>query len=385
MKGIRILIGMVVLYGSAVLESIGAPPPRNQVFKVFHHRVEAEPGSVPFLELGKLIFSFSEEPVIDLLNSGSSASGNTVQRTFFFPMTEIANDECRQMLQSIAQNNAATSYKINFDVVDKPAPGLRFVVTYDHEKVGMTYATMESTGQYKRLIITFYDKGQIKRIKNAHEPVLRTACHTRKPGVIVDCGHGGSDCGAKGCFNMSEKDINLEVGTYVANLLRKKGFDVFLTRSADVAIALDERTVMTASNMSAEIFISIHTNAAPNIQASGIETFFFDIANYCKGTDMPTRLISALMHDRCVKSQMLAQYIHQSVLTYAKHKQPDVIDRNVKQSFLQVLAGAAVPSALVELGFLTNHNEASLIKDKHYKMLLAAGICEGIVRYFEQY
>ena len=52
-----------------------------------------------------------------------------------------------------------------------------------------------------------------------------------------------------------------------------------------MAIALDERTVMTASNKSAAIFVSIHTNAAPNIQASGIETFFFDVSNYCKGTD----------------------------------------------------------------------------------------------------
>ena len=90
------------------------------------------------------------------------------------------------------------------------------------------------------------------------------------------------------------------------------------------------------------------------------------------------------MHDRCAHSQLLAQNIHQSVLTYAKQKQPDVIDRSVKQSFLQVLVGASVPAALVELGFLTNQQEAALIKDKHYKMLLAAGICEGIVRYFEQ-
>jgi N-acetylmuramoyl-L-alanine amidase len=383
MKGIRLLIiGIIVVYGFIALDSISVPPP-NQLFKVFHHRVEAEPGSVPFLELGKLIFSFSAEPKIDLLNNGAIGSGKTWKRTFFFPTTEVATDECREMLQSIAQNKVHSFYKINFEIVDKPVKGLLFIVTYDHEKVGMTYAILESTGLHKRLIVTFYDKNQIKRIKNAQESVLRTACEVRKPGVIVDCGHGGSDSGAQGCFNLTEKDINLEVGTYVANLLRKKGFDVFLTRSTDVAIALDERTVMTASNKAAAVFVSIHTNAAPNIHAAGIETFFFDVANYCKGYDKHSRLISALLHDRCAESQLLAQNIHQSVLAYAKYKQPDVIDREVKESFLQVLVGSAVPSALVELGFLTNQHEASLMQDKHYKMLLAAGICEGIVRYFE--
>lgn len=382
MKGTCILTAIIVLNGF-IADSISAPPKYNQLFKVFHHRVEAEPGSVPFLELGKVIFSFSAEPKVDVLNNSSAEHGNLWQRTFFFPMTEIATAECREMLQAIAQKKATTAYKINFETVDKPVQGLRFIVTYDHEKVGMTYAIMESTGQHKRLIITFYDKDQIKRIKNAQESVLRTACHVRKLGVIVDCGHGGCDSGAKGWFSLTEKDVNLEVGIYVANLLRKKGFDVFLTRSADVGIALDERTVMTASNKAATIFVSIHTNAAPNIHASGIETFFFDVSNYCKGDDKPSRLITALLHDRCAKSQLLAQHIHQSVIAYAKHKQPDVIDRKVKQSFLQVLAGSAVPSALVELGFLTNQKEATLINDKNYKMLLAAGICEGIVHYFE--
>lgn len=383
MKRTRILVlGGFILYGLGAVESIGAPPRCNQLFKVFHHRVEAKPGSVPFLELGKLIFSFASEPKIDLLNP-AARSGNQCQRTFFFPMMEVASSECKDMLHSIARTTISP-YKISFDIIDKPVQGLRFTVTYDHGKVGMTYAVMESTGEHKRLIITFYDKDQIKKIKNAQESVLRTAYQVRKTGIIVDCGHGGSDCGASGYYNLSEKEVNLEVGMYVANLLRKKGFDVFLTRSADVAIALDERTVMTDHNKAAAILVSIHSNAAPNIYASGIETFFFDISHHCSGADKQSRLLKAVLYDRCSKSQLLAQNIHQSVLAYARHKQPEVIDRKVKQSFLQVLVGSAVPSTLVELGFLTNKQEAALIKDKHYKMLLAAGICEGIIRYFEQ-
>jgi N-acetylmuramoyl-L-alanine amidase len=382
MKVMRLLLGVIVTYGLMAQDVLGTLP--NQLLKVFHHRVEAASGTTPFLELGKIIFSFSSEPIIDLLDSQATGSGSMWKKTFFFPVTEIASDECRQMLQAIAQNKVDSFYKISFENIEKPTKGLRFVVTYDHEKVGMTYAVLESNGPNKRLIVTFYDKDQIRRIKNAQESVLRTACQTGKPGVILDCGHGGSDSGAQGCFNLTEKDINLEVGTYVANLLRKKGFEVFLTRSSDIAIALDERTIMTADNKVATVFVSIHSNAAPNFQASGIETFFFDVAHYCKDESKPSRLVAALLRERCVKSQLLAQCIHESVLEYAKRRQPDVIDRSVKESFLQVLVGSAIPAALVELGFLTNHKEAALIKDKNYKMLLATGICEGIVRYFEQ-
>lgn len=356
---------------------------RNQLYKVFHHRVEVAPGTVPFLELGKLIFSFSEEPKLDVLQNRSIGSGSMYQRTFFLPMTEIASAECKEMLAAI-ERSTKTPYKISFDVVEKPVAGLRFTVVYDHEKVGMTYAVMESTGQQKRLIVTFYDKNQVRKIKDAQSAVLRTAYQESKYGVIVDCGHGGEDCGAQGCFNLAEKDVNLEIGMYVADFLHKKGFDVFLTRSADTLVALDERTLITDYNKHAAVFVSIHLNAAPNVHASGIETFFFDASKYCVGDDKPSCLIRALLADRCTKSELLAQSIHTSVINAAKSKHHGVLDRTVKQSFLQVLVGSCVPAALIELGFLTNQQEAALFKDTRYKMLLASGICDGIVRYFEQ-
>jgi len=356
---------------------------RNQLYKVFHHRVEVAPGAVPFLELGKLIFSFSEEPKLDVLQNRSIGPGPMYQRTFFLPMTEIAGPECKEMLAAI-ERATKTPYKVTFDVVEKPIAGLRFTVVYDHEKVGMTYAFMESTGQQKRLIVTFYDKNQVRKIKDAQGTVLRTACRESRRGVIVDCGHGGEDCGARGCFNLSEKDVNLEIGLYVADLLQKRGFDVFLTRSADELVALDNRTVITDDNKQAAVFVSIHLNAAANTQASGIETFFFDASKYCVGDDKPSSLIRALLADRCTKSELLAKSIHASVLNAAKSKNRAVSDRTVKQSFLQVLVGSSVPAALVELGFLTNQQEAAFFKDAHYKMLLASGICDGIVRYLEQ-
>ena len=80
------------------------------------------------------------------------------------------------MLQAIAQNKATLLIKLALRLL-KPIQGLRFIVTYDHEKVGISHAIVESKDRHKRLIVTFYDKDQIKRIKNAQESVLRTACH----------------------------------------------------------------------------------------------------------------------------------------------------------------------------------------------------------------
>jgi N-acetylmuramoyl-L-alanine amidase len=356
---------------------------RNRLYRVFHHRVEVVSGAVPFLELGKLVFSFSFEPVVDVVQNRSIGSGPMCQRVFFLPLTEIASQECKDMLAAI-ERSTKTPYRVSFDSVEKPVPGLRFTVVYDHEKVGVTYAIMESTGEQKRLIVTFYDKNLVRKIRDTQSAVLRTVYHGSKRGVIVDCGHGGQDCGAQGCFSLSEKDLNLEIGTYVAGLLKHKGFDVFLTRSADKLVALDDRTLITDRNKYAAAFVSIHLNAAPNIHASGIETFFFDASKYCVRNDKPSCLVRALLADRCAKSELLAKSIHTSVLRVARSKNYIVLDRAVKQSFLQVLVGSCVPAALIELGFLTNQQEALLLKDTGYKMLLAAGICDGIVRYFEQ-
>lgn len=373
---------IVLLLGSALGSAEAGQAQRNKLFKVFHHRAQVEPGTVPFLELGKLVLSFAREPDMEIVNGG--LNGAMLKRTFNFSMTEIADAECRQMLQALASNQNK-AYRISYDIVEKPNPTLRLTVFYDHDKVGISHALVETGGAHKRLILTFYDKEQIRRIKNAQEQVLTTACSSlqRRPGVIVDCGHGGEDNGAVGCFDLKEKDINLEVGMYVADMLKKKGYDVFLTRTADEQVALDDRTLMTACNKSAHLFVSIHANAALNDQASGIETFFFDIANYCKNDDKHSKLTTALMHERSKKSLLLANNIHQGVLGHARRAQPDVIDRHVQSLFLQVLVGASVPAALVEIGFLTNKKEAALINNKQYKMLLASGICDGIIHYCE--
>ncbi len=355
----------------------------NLLQTVFHHRVQTTlKDKQDFFELGKLILSFSGEPVIDLKNNPQSEESGIVERTFFFPATVVQDPECIQMVKNI-QSQQSPHYSIIFNAISKPAPTLQLIVRYDHEKVGLTYTVLEASGSQRRLIFTFYNKTMVKKVDDSHATILRTAQSFMRQGVILDCGHGGNDLGAVGCNGLQEKDVNLEIGTQLATLLRKNGFEVFLTRTADVFVALDERTLIDDKNADASILVSIHANAAPYSAASGIETFFFNAQNLLKSNDKHAVTTVSVMQDRCALSQLLAHCIHDSVLNHIG-EQYAVTDRRVKTSFLQVLAGSAIPAALVELGFLTNASEANRMKNKDYQRELASAIYDGIVGYFEK-
>jgi len=359
--------------------TIGAS--NNLLQTAFHHRVQtALKDKQDFFELGKLILSFSNEPIIDLKNGLQAAESGTIERTFFFPSTIIQDPECTQMLKNI-QSQQSPFYSIIFSTISKPVPGVQVIIRYDHDKVGLAYTVLDAVGSQRRLIFTFYNKSMVKKVDDAHATILRTA--QSRQGVILDCGHGGPDLGAVGCNGLQEKDVNLQIGMQLASLLRKNGFDVFLTRTADVFVALDERTMIDDKNSDASILVSIHANAANDSAAAGIETFFFNAQTSLKRNDKHAVTTVSIMQDRCSLSQLLAHCIHESVLTHLR-EQHAVNDRQVKASFLQVLAGSAIPAALVELGFLTNAREANCMKNKDYQNELAAAIYDGIVRYFQR-
>jgi len=389
MKGTTRCLGasVVIFFMSAANLSM-ATTPTNQLQTVFHHRIESDahkvPADVPFLELGKLILKFVQEPVIDPVACKQvSDHDDLCERSFFFPFTTVQEPDCAQMIKEI-QEKQSPFYSISFSKVEKPTPGVILTVRYPHEKIGLTYTVVDTPGKQRRLIITFYNKAWVKKVDDAHAKILRTVYSGNRPGVIVDCGHGGMDTGAHGCFGLKEKEVDLDVGMELASLLRRRGFDVFLTRASDIFVALDDRTLINDKTRDAAILVSIHANGAENAKATGIETFFFDVVQSCSRNDRHTQTVNAIMHGRCLQSELLASCIHAGVLNQVRVGSGTITDRHVKRSFLQVLAGAAIPAALIELGFLTNEEDATRMQDKNYRMLLARGICDGIEHYLAQ-
>ncbi len=173
--------------------------------------------------------------------------------------------------------------------------------------------------------------------------------------VVIDPGHGGPDPGAVGRGGIREKDIVLDIGIQVANLLSKQGIQAVLTRQDDIDLDLEPRVAL-AEQVNATLFVSIHANAIdmsrPDI--SGLETYYYD-----SGLE-------------------LAQYIHASVL-----EATGIPDRRVRSARFYVLRRTSMPSVLVETGFVTGADDAERLANPSYRSQMAAAITRGILQYMQ--
>ena len=351
----------------------------NQLHKVFHHQGpdkenKAASGQALDIDLGKVVFYFSEEPTMNPLPT--SLDKDTSEMVFFLPKTALA-----QGAQKLIERSPF--YSIRVEDVHKPIDGVKVFVSYDPKKVQFTYDFFESVSLQKGVKFNFYNKTLIEALQKKNKAMLRTAMLT-KPGVIVDCGHGGTDSGAIGYGAIQEKDVTFRVGMQLAQLLKKKGVEVFLTRAADTTTPLDERTTF-ANACQANLLVSIHANSAPKKTASGIETFCLHDAlfnqRYCSADECQKEFIESAMNTFYANGQSLASSVQGNILKSVRQKYAAVADRKVKYAAGQVLIGTRVPSILVELGFLSNKQEAVLLADSDYQKLLAHGIYNGIVSY----
>ncbi|MBW7651781.1 N-acetylmuramoyl-L-alanine amidase [Anoxybacillus sp. ST4] len=176
--------------------------------------------------------------------------------------------------------------------------------------------------------------------------------------IVVDAGHGGRDPGAV-AGGVSEKTIVLEVAKLLKEKLEKAGATVVMTRETDVYPTLQERVDMAKNNY-AEMFVSIHTNAATNTNAKGAEVYY-DSSTNPNGEE----------------SRKLAQYIQEEIVRMA-----NMVDRGVKNSGLYVLRNNTVTSVLVELGFISNAEDRAKLTSAEYQNIYAEAIYQGIVKYY---
>ncbi|MFA7061121.1 MAG: N-acetylmuramoyl-L-alanine amidase [Pedobacter sp.] len=234
------------------------------------------------------------------------------------------------------------------------------------------------------------------------QPVVeRRAKHAKRPGIakirriVVDPGHGGHDPGAVGPGGIQEKDVVLAIGLKLRELLRELNLDVVMTRSSDVFIPLEERTAI-ANKVNADLFVSIHANAAPNRLAAGIETYYLNLAKTEKVAQLAAKengtslekvsVLQAILFDLMANYKLndsahLADEVQKSLHKKAHGRHADVKNLGVKQGPFYVLVGAGMPSILVETAFLSNAKEESRLKDPAYQTMTAEGILEGIHSY----
>lgn len=218
--------------------------------------------------------------------------------------------------------------------------------------------------------------------------------------VVIDAGHGGHDPGAIGPSGLKEKDVNLKIARALKEKLDQEGrkfgiTNVYLTRSDDRFIPLEERTGI-AKKMGADLFISIHCNAAKSRDAYGIETYILSFTNDQRSlavaarenassnmsrSQMSSVLKQYLLSAKIEESQTLATHVQSSVVGKLSAKYQPVKDKGVKKAPFVVLIGADIPSILVETAFITNPRDEKRLKDSAYINQMAEGIMAGIKRF----
>jgi len=214
--------------------------------------------------------------------------------------------------------------------------------------------------------------------------------------VVIDPGHGGHDPGAVGPSGIQEKDVVLAIGLRLRELFREDlGLDVVMTRSTDVFIPLEERTAI-ANKVGADLFLSVHANAAPNRSAVGIETYYLNLAKTDKVAQLAAKengtsldkvsVLQAILFDLMANYKLndsahLADEVQKSLHKKIHTSYNDVKNLGVKQGPFYVLIGASMPSILVETAFLSNAVEESRLKESAYQNLAAEGILDGVRSY----
>lgn len=220
--------------------------------------------------------------------------------------------------------------------------------------------------------------------------------------VVLDPGHGGTETGAAGKDGTLEKEITLDIARRLKTILTgQSGLTVLLTRDADEVMGLDDRTALANQNH-ADLFVSIHVNAAPRRDAHGAETYFLAL----KAKDEEVRTLAAMENNAAgvdrermgdvpegleliLWDMAQSQYLEGSsrLAESIQNQMNDALgvkDRGVKQAPFRVLMGATMPAVLVEVGFISNPDEEDSLKTEDYRDKIAQALSRAIDAYIPE-
>ena len=216
--------------------------------------------------------------------------------------------------------------------------------------------------------IVFHTKKEFKFYTSYNEKREQTEINLLTPAkddeqlVVIDAGHGGVDPGTVG-NSVKEKDVNLAIALKLEALLKAKNIKSFMLRQDDTFVGLYDRPYI-ANALNATLFLSIHNNGIDNNKVSGTETLYF-----------PEKA-----GDTSFTGQKFAKLIQDLLINNLK----SVNRKTVARPGLVVLKYAKMPSALAEIGFVTNKNEAKNLQSEAYQQKTAQALCDAIVPALEQ-
>jgi N-acetylmuramoyl-L-alanine amidase len=213
--------------------------------------------------------------------------------------------------------------------------------------------------------------------------------------VVIDAGHGGHDPGAK-VRGLTEASATLDIALRLEELLRKQpGVEVVQTRRKDAYVSLEDR-VEIANRAGADLFISIHANASSNPRTRGVETYVLNFAGDARAErvaarenagssramrDLPDIVRAIATNNKVDESRELARFVQDSLFTALRKNDKTLRNLGVKQAPFLVLLGATMPSVLTEVAFVTNREDAGLLRSEKARQDVAQALLAGITRY----
>ena len=244
--------------------------------------------------------------------------------------------------------------------------------------------------------------GSVKRetpiVKKSQRKIL-TASRKNKV-IVIDAGHGGKDPGALGYRHYREKVVVLQIAKELRNILKARGYRVYMTRDRDKFIKLRNRTKF-ANEKHADIFVSIHANAVSRKNAKsvhGLECYFLATSRSDRAKKVAALENSADLEDmdfygkecflntinshNIIAANKLAIDLQRGALSTLKKRYKNVKDAGVREGPFWVLVGAQMPAVLVEVGFITHPMEAKRLANRQYQRTMALGLANGVERYF---
>lgn len=215
--------------------------------------------------------------------------------------------------------------------------------------------------------------------------------------IVIDPGHGGKEVGAVGPGGLLEKDVTLAVARKLAaSLSSKTGARIVLTREDDSVVSLDQRTAL-ANQYNADLFLSIHINAAVVKGAKGSETYYLsleasdELARKAAETENASAAADPASDLKLILWDLAQQaYIEESsrfatTIQEEMNAASSIVNRGVKQGPFKVLVGATMPAALVELGFISNPEEEAKLQSEAFQNAMVAALTRAVERYKTAY
>jgi len=221
--------------------------------------------------------------------------------------------------------------------------------------------------------------------------------------IIIDAGHGGKDPGAIGVNHLQEKTVTLDIARMLGKMIeRTSNLNVVYTRQEDVFIPLWKRTQI-ANDMDGDLFISLHANAASHNHIKGFETYLLRVGKNKEAIEVAKRENSVIeletkdhqymnLNDEKLIIATMAQNSDQKASEFLADLVQTNLDqqitsrnRGIKQAGFHVLVGAAMPNVLIEVGFLSNKEEAKALGTSQYRRKIAKAIYEAILDFKDHY